>query len=158
MCGRSGCTTGRSGTYPGSIEQLEKTNNIRFLRQQYVDPMTGKADWRLIQVGEAKTTVKGFFGQPLAGLATGPGAGTGSPIGSNNTGATGATGAYRSVWFDFGVWGVVGVAGGWCFVARWWWAGVWWWVGIVVGWVGVVVAGWRVGWVWFGRRGCAGWD
>jgi type II secretory pathway pseudopilin PulG len=45
------------GHYPGSIEQLEKTNNIRFLRQKYVDPMTGKADWRLIHVGEAKTTV-----------------------------------------------------------------------------------------------------
>ena len=30
------------GHYPGSIEQLEKTNNIRFLRQRYVDPMTGK--------------------------------------------------------------------------------------------------------------------
>ena len=35
------------GHYPGSIEQLEKTNNIRFLRQRYVDPMTGKADWGL---------------------------------------------------------------------------------------------------------------
>ena len=58
-------------TYPGTMEQLEKTNNIRFLRQRYVDPMTGKADWRLIHVGEAKTTVKGFFGQPLAGLAPG---------------------------------------------------------------------------------------
>ena len=56
------------GHYPGSIEQLEKTNNIRFLRQKYVDPMTGKADWRIIHVGEAKTTVKGFFGQPLAGI------------------------------------------------------------------------------------------
>jgi hypothetical protein len=61
------------GHYPGSMEQLEKTNNIRFLRQRYVDPMTGKDDWRLIKVGEAKTTVKGFFGQPLAGLAPGLG-------------------------------------------------------------------------------------
>jgi len=77
------------GTYPGTIEQLEKTNNIRFLRQRYVDPMTGKNDWRLIHVGEAKTTVKGFFGQPLAGIASsglGGGAGTTSP-----TGATGTT-------------------------------------------------------------------
>lgn len=71
------------GTYPGSIEQLEKTNNIRFLRQRYVDPMTGKDDWRLIHVGEAKTTVKGFFGQPLAGIA-------GSGLGSS-PGMTGAT-------------------------------------------------------------------
>ena len=77
MCGRSGCTTGRIGHYPGSMEQLEKTNNMRFLRQQYVDPMTGKADWRLIHVGEAKTTVKGFFGQPLSGAGSGVGVGGG---------------------------------------------------------------------------------
>ena len=62
------------GRYPGNMDQLEKSNNIRFLRQKWVDPLTGKADWRLIHVGEAKTTVKGFFGQPLAGL---PGAGAG---------------------------------------------------------------------------------
>jgi type II secretory pathway pseudopilin PulG len=80
----------KTHTYPGSIEQLEKTNNIRFLRQQYVDPMTGKADWKLIHVGEAKTTVKGFFGQPLAGLTPGLGSaagmaspGIGSPSGSS---------------------------------------------------------------------------
>ena len=66
------------GHYPGSMEQLEKTNNIRFLRQQYVDPITGKADWRLIKVGEAKTTVKGFFGQPLAGLTPGLGSAAGN--------------------------------------------------------------------------------
>jgi type II secretory pathway pseudopilin PulG len=59
------------GRYPGNMDQLEKSNNIRFLRQKYEDPMTGKPDWRLIHVGEAKTTVKGFFGQPLAGLPGG---------------------------------------------------------------------------------------
>jgi type II secretory pathway pseudopilin PulG len=76
--------------YPGSLEQLEKTNNVRFLRQRYADPMTGKADWRLIKVGEAKTTVKGFFGQPLAGL---PAAGMGGGIGSGISGSTGSTGS-----------------------------------------------------------------
>ena len=65
------------GHYPGSLEQLEKTNNIRFLRQRYLDPFTGKADWRLIKQGEAKTTVKGFFGKPLAGLAPGLGSAAG---------------------------------------------------------------------------------
>ncbi len=39
------------GRYPGTIEQLEETNNIRFLRHRYVDPMTGKDEWRLIHVG-----------------------------------------------------------------------------------------------------------
>jgi type II secretory pathway pseudopilin PulG len=79
----------KTNTYPGSIEQLEKTNNIRFLRQQYVDPMTGKVDWRLIHVGEAKTTVKGFFGAPLAGLATG-GLGSATPSAGIGAGTTGA--------------------------------------------------------------------
>src|ERR1700733_13004333 len=32
----------KTGTYPASMEALEKTNNIRFLRQRYVDPITGK--------------------------------------------------------------------------------------------------------------------
>jgi type II secretory pathway pseudopilin PulG len=80
----------KTGHYPGSIEQLEKTNNIRFLRQQYVDPLTGKADWKLIHVGEAKTTVKGFFGQPLAGLA--PGLGAASGLGSSGAIGAGAAG------------------------------------------------------------------
>lgn len=61
------------GRYPGTMDQLEKTANIRFLRRRFEDPMTGKADWRLIHVGEAKTTVKGFFGQPLSGLPAGSG-------------------------------------------------------------------------------------
>jgi type II secretory pathway pseudopilin PulG len=81
--------------YPGSMEQLEKTNNVRFLRQRYADPMTGKPDWRLIKVGEAKTTVKGFFGQPLAGIAPGLGtaAGMASPgMGGGAPGSTGSTG------------------------------------------------------------------
>jgi type II secretory pathway pseudopilin PulG len=76
-------------TYPGTMEQLEKSNNVRFLRQQYVDPMTGKADWRLIHVGEAKTTVKGFFGQPLAGLTPG----LGSVAGMASSGMGGSSGA-----------------------------------------------------------------
>jgi len=81
--------------YPGSLDQLEKTNNIRFLRQRYVDPMTGKADWRLIKVGENKTTVKGFFGQPLTGLASGLGSAAGmasqGPIGAGAAGTAGSS-------------------------------------------------------------------
>ena len=76
------------GHYPSSIEQLEKTNNIRFLRQRYTDPLTGKADWRLIHQGEAKTTVKGLFGQPLGGLAT---SGLGSAAGNASAGGLGST-------------------------------------------------------------------
>jgi type II secretory pathway pseudopilin PulG len=78
------------GRYPGTMEQLEKTSNIRFLRQKYVDPMTGKSDWRLIHVGEAKTTVKGFFGKPLQGLA--PGLGSAAGLASSGSIGAGATG------------------------------------------------------------------
>ena len=74
--------------YPGSIEQLENTNRIRYLRQRYVDPLTGKADYRLIPVGQNKTTPKAFFGQPLAGLAT---AGLGSVAGMQSPGIGGQT-------------------------------------------------------------------
>lgn len=76
------------GHYPGTMEQLEKSNNIRFLRQKYVDPTTGKADWRLIHLGEQKTTVKGFFGQPLAGVAS---SGLGSASSLASPGGAGRT-------------------------------------------------------------------
>lgn len=38
-------------TYPQSIDALENTNGIRFLRRRYPDPLTGKDDWRLIHIG-----------------------------------------------------------------------------------------------------------
>ncbi len=51
------------GNYPGSIEQLEDTNHIRFLRKRYVDPMTGKDDWKLVHVGEAQVKLPQPAGQ-----------------------------------------------------------------------------------------------
>jgi len=37
--------------YPANLEELENTNNVRYLRRRYRDPISGKDDWRLIHVG-----------------------------------------------------------------------------------------------------------
>jgi len=37
--------------FPASLDQLEDTNSIRFLRRRYRDPITGKDEWRLIHIG-----------------------------------------------------------------------------------------------------------
>src|SRR3954447_19284306 len=37
--------------YPADLDALQSTQNLRFLRRKYVDPMTGKDDWRIIHVG-----------------------------------------------------------------------------------------------------------
>jgi len=80
----------KNGRYPGSMEQLENTNRVRYLRQRYVDPLTGKADYRVIGVGQNKTTVKSFFGEPLAGIAS---TGLGSAAGMQSAGVGGPAGA-----------------------------------------------------------------
>ncbi len=81
-------------SYPPSMDALEKSNNVRYLRKQYIDPLTGKADWRIIHVGEQQTTVKGFFGEPLGGISStgigGGGLGSASSIASGPTNALAA--------------------------------------------------------------------
>jgi len=60
------------GRYPTRIEELEQTNNIRFLRRKYKDPITGK-DFRLLHYGEVPTGMGGLgMVAGMAGMA-GPG-------------------------------------------------------------------------------------
>jgi type II secretory pathway pseudopilin PulG len=61
------------GRYPTRLEELESTNNLRFLRRQYKDPITGQ-DFKLLHLGE----VQGNFGAGIAG-ANAPGAHPGVP-------------------------------------------------------------------------------
>uniref|UniRef100_A0A7V4XST5 Type II secretion system protein n=1 Tax=Acidobacterium capsulatum TaxID=33075 RepID=A0A7V4XST5_9BACT len=53
------------GHYPTKISELVNTNNLRFLRQKYKDPLTGKDDWKLVLYGQAHVHPLGFFGKPL---------------------------------------------------------------------------------------------
>jgi hypothetical protein len=83
--------------YPPNPDALVNTNQIRFLRKKYIDPTTGKVDWKPIRYGQNKTpTAMGFFGQPLAGSAsalagTGPGGSPGGgPSSIINSSASGA--------------------------------------------------------------------
>jgi type II secretory pathway pseudopilin PulG len=95
----------KTGHYPTSIEQLEKTNNQRFLRQRYLDPLTGKDDWKLIQVGQNKTTVKGLFGKDLPGIGGGLGAVAGMQSnmgGSSTSGSSSASGSAFGSGSSFG--------------------------------------------------------
>src|SRR5580704_2606136 len=67
--------------YPPNMDALVKTQEIRFLRKKYIDPTTGKDEWKPIQFGQNKApTAMGFFGQPLGGSSIagiGPGGGAG---------------------------------------------------------------------------------
>lgn len=49
------------GRYPTRIEELESTNNQRFLRKRYKDPITGQ-DFKLLHFGEVKLTATGGIG------------------------------------------------------------------------------------------------
>jgi type II secretory pathway pseudopilin PulG len=60
--------------FPAKIEDLENTNQMRFLRKRYKDPITGK-DFRLLHYGEAK-----MMGSGMMGGGTIPGAST---VGAN---------------------------------------------------------------------------
>jgi hypothetical protein len=62
-------------TYPTSIEQLEKTNNMRFLRKRYKDPITG-GNFRLVRMSELPAILGS--GSPTTAMGT--------PAGQNTSG------------------------------------------------------------------------
>jgi hypothetical protein len=84
------------GRYPVKLEDLESTNNLRFLRQRYKDPLNCKAgkcaDFKLLHFGEVQMTLSGISGGTIPGA---------SPIGANgaNTGLNGPGGMSQSSTF-----------------------------------------------------------
>ena len=89
--------------YPPNLDALVMTNNIRFLRKRYTDPITRTDDWKPIYFGQAKLPMAyGFFGQPLGGeVLAGTGQGgiagaspIGSPAGSTNGSVFGGSSSF----------------------------------------------------------------
>ncbi len=85
--------------YPTKMEDLEDTNHKRYLRRRYIDPMTGKEEWRLVHVNGAGLLTDSQVTKPpspdgkddkdksqLAGNTTGAGAGTGTNTGAPTDG------------------------------------------------------------------------
>lgn len=77
------------GRYPAKIEDLENTNQMRFLRKRYKDPITGR-DFKLLHYGEAKLSLNGIAGgtiagaTPVSGIASSGGLGQVSTFGGNS--------------------------------------------------------------------------
>jgi type II secretory pathway pseudopilin PulG len=78
------------GRYPNSLEQLENTNNVRFLRKKYADPMTGKEEWKLIRFGQQTARRRPAY---LGGAAGAGGLGGGLGSTGATPAASGATNA-----------------------------------------------------------------
>jgi len=78
------------GRYPTSISDLEDTNDVRFLRKAYKDPITGK-DFRLLHMGDVQMLMGGMgfsggAGNPAAAAGAGqPGMPSGVPISGGDT-------------------------------------------------------------------------
>lgn len=82
------------GRYPTKIEDLENTNNLRYLRKRYKDPLSCKngkcADFKLLHFGDVQMTLSAMGGGVIPG-ATAPGGISGlngtptSPFGASPT-------------------------------------------------------------------------
>ncbi|MGH9522993.1 MAG: hypothetical protein ACRD3E_10715 [Terriglobales bacterium] len=57
------------GRYPATLDQLQETNHIRFLRKAYTDPMTQDGKWKLLHPGDVKIAGANV-GTPVSALAS----------------------------------------------------------------------------------------
>lgn len=80
----------KTGQYPPSLDALENTNRMRFLRKRFKDPFTGKDDWRLLHSGPGGIIIDSKVNPVTAN--TGTGANGTNNLGSPNGGSPGNTG------------------------------------------------------------------
>ena len=83
------------GRYPANLEQLENTNQIRFLRRRFKDPLTKEGDWKVLHYGDLQAMGIGAGVQGVAALqGTKGGLQGANPLNALSSGANpaGATG------------------------------------------------------------------
>jgi type II secretory pathway pseudopilin PulG len=69
------------GTYPTTVDALLSTNNSRFLRKKWKDPITNSDEWRLLKMNPDGS---------ISGLTVIPGS---SPLGPSSFGGSGSSGS-----------------------------------------------------------------
>ncbi len=79
------------GTYPSSMDALEKTNQMRFLRHRFKDPFTGKDDWRILHAGPNGMLIDSKVKQTGMGLGANGMNAPGMQNGSNGSGVFGSS-------------------------------------------------------------------
>jgi hypothetical protein len=100
------------GRYPGTIDQLKNTNNIRFLRREYKDPMTADGKWRLLHLGDVKLGTSSNIGTPVSAMGTqgGTSGNLGQQAGQSAFGQGGSGSSFGGATGAFG--GATGTLGG----------------------------------------------
>ena len=81
------------GQYPTTIEQLENTNHIRFLRKRYKDPLTKDGKWTLLHYTDVASVLGtvGGPGAPASALGTQGQQTPGSPFGQQGSSPFGSS-------------------------------------------------------------------
>ena len=97
------------GRYPMRIEDLESSNNMRYLRRRYKDPITGK-DFRLLHFGEVNMGAVTGMGAATGGIMGGAAAAALS--GAFGQGSTASTGMFAQQPGGPGAQGMMGSPGG----------------------------------------------
>jgi type II secretory pathway pseudopilin PulG len=78
------------GSYPATLEQLDNTNQIRFLRKRYKDPLTKDGKWKLLTYGDIQTLLNPSApGTPAAALGAQGQSAFGQPAAVSSIGTTG---------------------------------------------------------------------
>ena len=93
------------GRYPTRIEELENTNQVRFLRKRYKDPITGK-DFKILHIGDVQMS----FGAGLAGAV--PAGGLNPGLNPGGPGSPGIAGSGGPTGLPNGAVNTVAMAGG----------------------------------------------